>query len=353
MSFSLTVTDFGMLDQTISASALIKQNIAQLTAETSSGYVANDFAGLGANAGVALDLSQQISAGTVLQGNVTSASNIQQAAQSALGQIESIASNFAGQATTLETNSGSAQTLAASAQDAMQQVAQLLDTKFGDAYVFGGQDSDTPPVPDPADIASSAFAQAIQQTVSGLVTNGAAATSAATLAIASPGGMSPFAPSLDHGGAQSEVDLGDGVRVALAPLANANSNATSAGAGATSTGSYTRDILLGLASLASLGSANTSDASFLPFVQGIVTTMQGAVTAINTDIGALGDRQDQVSSAGTELGNVATALQTQLSSVQEPDLAQVTAQLSAAQTQLQASYQIIAGLSQLSLAKYI
>jgi hypothetical protein len=48
-----------------------------------------------------------------------------------------------------------------------------------------------------------------------------------------------------------------------------------------------------------------------------------------------------------------TSLQTQLSGLQNADLAHVPAQLSAAQRQLQASYHVIARLSQLSLAKYV
>jgi flagellar hook-associated protein 3 FlgL len=353
MSLTIGSTDFGTLDQAISATSLVKQTIAELTAESSSGYLSDTYAGLQGGAMPALALSDQIATSTALQANTDSAANIQQVAQTALGQIESIASNFATQATSLETTPQSAPTVAASAQDALQQVAQLLDTKVGDAYVFAGQDSATPPIPDPASITQSAFYTAIQNAVSGLSANGAAATSAAALTIAAPGGTSPFAASLEAGGAQSEVDLGNGMRVALAPLGNANSNAASQGVGVTSTGSYTRDLLLGLATLGSLGSVNTSDANFLPFMQSTVATLQGAVSAANTDIGALGDRQDQVSSAKTELSDVSTALQTQLSNVQEADLAQVAAKLSAAQTQLQASYQVIAGLSQLSLAKYI
>ena len=355
MSLFSTATDFGTLDQAINATSLIKQTDAQLTAETSSGYFATDYAGLGQGAGTALNLADEIAGNTVLESNADAAANIQTVAQTALGQIESIASNFASQATSLETDTGSVQTVAASAQDALQQVAQLLDTKVGDVYVFAGQDSANAPVPDPARITQSGFYSAIQTAISGLVANGAASTSAATLAISgsTAPGTSPFSATLETGPGQAEVDLGNGDRVALAPLANANSNATSTGIGATSTGSYTRDLLMGLAALGSLGIANTGDASFLPFVQSTVTTLQGAVTAINTDIGALGDRQDQVGSAKTEIGSVSTALQTLLSSVQQPDLAQVAAQLSAAQTQLQASYQVIAGLSQLSLAKYI
>ncbi len=353
MSLTLSSTDFGNLDQAIAATSLIKQNVANLTAETASGYTSSDYARLGAAAGPALDLSDDIAANTALAGNADAAANIQSVAQTALGEIESIASKFASQATTLETTPQSAGTIAASAQDALQQVAQLLNTKVGNIYVFAGQDSATAPVPNPAAINQSNFATAIQTAIGNLTNNGATATIAATLAIASPGGTSPFSPSLEASGAQSTVDLGNGARVSLAPLANTNSNATSPGAGATSTGSYTRDVLLGLATLASLGHANTSDASFLPLVQSTVATLQGAVSAANTDIGALGDRQDQVSSAKTELSNVSIALQTQLSSLQGADLAQVAAQLSAAQTQLQASYQVIAGLSQLSLSKYI
>jgi flagellar hook-associated protein 3 FlgL len=353
MSLSLNATDFGTLDQAITASSLIKQNIAQLTAETSSGFLASDYAGLGDAAGTALDLAAEIAGNKTLQDNADAANTIQTVAQTALNQIVSIANNFAGQATTLETTPASAGTVAASAQDALQQVGELLDTKVGDVYVFAGQDSADPPVPDPANLSQSAFAQAIQTAIAGLTTNGATATIASTLAIAAPGGTSPFSATLDASGVQSEVDLGDGARVALAPLANTNSNATSTGAGVSSTGSYTRDLLMGLATLASLGQVDTSDPNYLQLVQSTVTTLQGASTAASTDIGALGDRQDQVTSAKTDISGVTVALQTQLSSAQGADLAQVAAQLSAAQTQLQASYQVIAGLSQLSLAKYL
>jgi flagellar hook-associated protein 3 FlgL len=353
MSFSISATDFGTLDQAINATQQIKQQVNTLTAQTSSGYISSDYAGLGQNASVSLDLSAEIATNNGLAANANSASSIQQVAQTAMGQIESIASNFAAQATTLETIPSSAATVATSANGALQQVAQLLDTKVGDIYVFGGEDSRTPPIPDPNNITGSAFYTAIQGAMAGLATNGATATSAATLAIAAPGGTSPFAPSLEAAGVQSQVDLGGGTRVALAPLANANSNATSAGVGTTSTGSYTRDLMLGLATLGSLGSANASDPNFLTLVQSTVTTLQGAVSAANTDIGALGSRQTQVTSAQTELANTTTALTTQIGNVQDADMAQVAAQLAAAQNQLQASYQVISALSQLSLSKFL
>jgi flagellar hook-associated protein 3 FlgL len=354
MSTTLSsVTDFGTLNQIVDATASIKQNIDQLTTETSSGYLATSYAGLGNVAAPALDLSEQIAANTQLQTNTQTASTIQQAAQSALGQIESVASSFSTQANQLQTLPGSAPTVAAAAQDALQQVARLLDTQVGGIYIFAGQDSGTAPIPNPNDITQSAFGTAIQNAVAGLTTNGAAATTAATLAIASPGGTTPFSATLEAAGAQSEVDVGNGVRVALAPLANANSNAQSTGAGSTSTGSYTRDILMSLASLSGITTAQAESSAFPAFIQSTVTTLNGAVSAINTDIGALGDRQDQITTAQTDLSDTNTTLQTQLSNLQNADLTTVAAQLSQAQTQLQASYQILSSLGTLTLARFL
>jgi flagellar hook-associated protein 3 FlgL len=353
MSDSLSATGFGALNQIVTSTNTVKQTIAQLTAETASGYVSTDYAGLGQGAAIVLDLGPQLAAAAQVQSNATQAGAIQSAAQTALGQIESIASNFANQADSLVGTNGAVQTVAASAQDALVQVANLLDTQVGGVYVFAGQDSGNPPVPDPQNINASAFAAAIQTAVAGLATNGQPAVSAATLAIASPGGTSPFSAGLQAGAGQAQVDLGGGTFLPLAPLADANSDAASAGVGTTSTGSYTRDILRGLATLGALTSAQTSAAGFVPLVQDTVTSLNGAVAAINTDIGALGDRQDQVTAAQTEAGDTGTALKTQVSSVQDADLAQVAVQLSDAQTQLQASYQLISNLSTLSLAKFL
>jgi flagellar hook-associated protein 3 FlgL len=102
-----------------------------------------------------------------------------------------------------------------------------------------------------------------------------------------------------------------------------------------------------------LTDAQASDPNFVPLLQDTITSLNGAVSAINSDIGALGDRQNQVTSAQTEAGDTVTALTTQISHVQDADLTQVAVQLSSAQTQLQASYQLIANLSALSLAKFL
>jgi len=347
-------TDVGTLAAVLGNMQQTQQTISALTAETSSGYISSDYAGLGTGAATALDLNGQLAVNTTLQANASAAGNIQQVAQTALGQIQTLVSNISGELLSPSTsNATGLASLAATARGALSQIASLLDSKVGNVYIFAGQDSANPPVPDPDSVTNSAFYTAIQAAVSSLPTAGAAAVQAQTLAIAGPGATSPFSATLEASNQPATVDLGDGARVQVGMLADRNTDAVSAGAGTTSTGSYMRDILMGLATLGSLGSADYSQSYTQSALSNIQTTLTKADTALNEDIGGLGVRQDTITSAATELSGVATALTTQLGAVQDSDAATVATQLAQAQTQLQSSYSIVAALGKLTLSTYL
>jgi flagellin-like hook-associated protein FlgL len=347
------VTDVSTFSQVVSESSLAKAEIARLSAETSSGLVSQTYSGLGQGGPSALDLSQQVAAAGAVAANADNAANVMQVSQTALGQIASIASSFAAQLTSLGSGTASVGVVSASAQDALRQVATLLNTEVGGRYVFAGQDSANPPVPDPDQVTSSAFFTAIQAAVGNLGASGAATVAAQTLAIASPGGVSPFSPTLTAATRPAEVDLGQGQREQVGLLADRNSDAVSTGAGTTSTGSWMRDLMRGLATIGSLSGSQATDPQFLPLVQDTITSVQGAIVAMNTDIGVLGTRQDTVTQAKTLAGSVGDALKAQLSSLTDADVTEVATELSAAQTRLQASYQIIGSLQNLSLVKFL
>ena len=55
----------------------------------------------------------------------------------------------------------------------------------------------------------------------------------------------------------------------------------------------------------------------------------------------------------TELADTQTTLTAQVSGVEDVDMAAALTQVTQLQTQLQASYQLIAGVKDLTLAKYI
>jgi flagellar hook-associated protein 3 FlgL len=133
----------------------------------------------------------------------------------------------------------------------------------------------------------------------------------------------------------------------------ANSNADAPSTGSVTTGSYTRDILWALATLGSLSSSQLSDSGFQTLVSDVRTGLGNAITALNQDAGVMGNRQTAMQASSTQLSDAATAMQTQLSSAEDVDTATAMTKLSTVQTQLQASYQMIAAEQGLSLVKYL
>jgi len=196
----------------------------------------------------------------------------------------------------------------------------------------------------------------IAAAVGGLAGSGAAATASATLAVASSNaaGTSPFSAYLSQPAtalARPTVEIGTGQREPIGLLASANADVTSTGT--STTGSYMRDLMRALATIGSLSSLQVGAAGFGALVQDTQASLGNAITAMNTDAGVLGDRQTALTQTQTTLAGVTTALQGQLSNAQDVDTAKTLTALSQTQTQLQASYQLIAQMKGLTLVAYI
>jgi flagellar hook-associated protein 3 FlgL len=134
-------------------------------------------------------------------------------------------------------------------------------------------------------------------------------------------------------------------------LASANSAVQSTGT--STTGSYMRDLMRSLATLGSLSSSQINDPNFAALVQDTRTSLNGAITAMATDVGVMGDRQSGLTTTQTQLSDTATALTGQVSNVQDVDMAKTLSDLAQTNTQLQASYQLLATENGLSLAKFL
>ncbi len=359
MSATIMGAGSPVLAQLLADAGATRTQLNTLTQQVASGYVSPQVAGLGAGTATALSLTPALSANSTYQANIAAAAGPMGVAQTALSEISSIASNFYAQTNNLNgLDAGSVDSIAASARDALAQVANLLDSKDGNTYVFAGQDSTNPPVPNPDSIGSSGFATAIATALAGLGSNGAAATIASTLATATSNsaGTSPFSAAL-NAAASSGTDLrtltetGTATYVPCGIVANANADIASPGA--STTGSYTRDVLRALATLGSLSSSQLADSGFSTLVGDVRTSLGDAITALNQDAGVMGDRQTAMQATSTQLSDAATALQTQLAAAEDVDAAATMTKLSTVQTQLQASYQMIAAQQGLSLVKYL
>ena len=305
MSSTIGGTDagYGMLGTLIANSTAVHQQLDTLTEQVSTGLVSQTYAGLGSGAGVSLNLNPQLNALQTAQTNINQATGSMQVTQTAMTQIQQIAATFVADMPNLNgVSSQEVDSVAANAQQALTQVANLLDTQDGDNYVFGGQDSRNPPVPSPDDILSSGFYTQINAAVSALSANGAAATTAATLSIA---GLMPQArrrfppicrrrrpPLAPRSWRPAKVGT---VQTGL--LASANSVAVSAGT--STTGSYMRDLMRALATIGSMSSSQANDPGFGALVQDTTTSLNGVVSAMATDVGVLGNTQSNLTSIQT------------------------------------------------------
>jgi flagellar hook-associated protein 3 FlgL len=353
-------TIYGGVDATLLRdSSAVRQQLDTLVQQAASGYQADTYAGLGGNAATALALGPQIATAQGWQNDINAATAQMQVAQTALSQISSIASTFYADTNNLNgLDPSQVDSTASDAQSALQQVAGLLDSTDGNLYVFGGQDSTNPPVPDPGNILSSGFVAQIGSAVAGLATTGGVGVIAQTLAIASSNaaGTSPFSAAMSQPAATLQaqrptVATGAGQQVPFAIPASANGFIASTGT--STTGSYTRDILRALATLGSLSSTQVNDAGFAAVVQDVHTSLGDAITALNQDAGALGNTQSTLATEQTTLGSTVTALQSQLSGAQDANMTTTLSSLTQTQTRLQASYQLLSGEQYYSLARFL
>ena len=242
-------------------------------------------------------------------------------------------------------------TVAATAQSDLAQVANLLNSTNGTTYVFAGTDSSNPPVPDPDNITSSGFYTQIASAVANLSTAGAAATTSATLAIASSNaaGTTPFSATI---GSAPVIQTESGETQQVRLLANSNAYVTSTGAVDDRFIHAGPDVCAGDRGIADQLAAGRPQ-NLTGLIQNTTSTLQGAISAMAQDAGVLGKTQSMLNDESTTLSNTQTAMSTQLSSVQDVDMAQTLSNITLVQTQLQASYQLLANASSLSLAKFL
>lgn len=314
-------SDAALLSRLSDHSGVVRRQLDVATTQASTGRIAESYGGLGAGAKTTLDLRPQVTHAQAWQANIDGAGGRLDVAQSALRSIATVASEFYAKSGAINgLTAGEGASIAASARVALEQVSQLLNSKFGDTYVFAGQDTGNAPIPDTSP-----------------------ATVAAAL-LASDTAVPPFSSTL--GTVPAAIEVGEGQRVQVGLLANRNTLTASA---APTTGSYMRDILRALATL-----TTATDGPGLPALAADTRTRLGsAIGALSIETGALGDVQSSLEARRTQLGETVLALNRQVAGVEDADLAETLSRVSLLQTQLQASYRLIAGAKELSLARYL
>lgn len=340
--------------------AVLRARLETLTQQTTTGLRSRSLGDLGTDqlpaVNVKAELQRLDAYGTAIDA-VTAKNGT---TVSVLKQLGDIASSFADSvAIKLDPNDPAGITQAATqARQALKQAALLLNSQQNGEYLFGGTDLANPPVPNADSIDTSAFANGIAAAVGSLGIAGAAATAASTKGIAQSdaAGVTPFSAFLsDPTQGLTElpraVPTADGQTIAYGISANRNAIATSTGE---TTGSWARDLLRGLASLAALTPASASSAQdFRDFATVIRNGLRSARDAIADEGGALGQTTGRLKAIRSTQADAQTALTKQLSGLQDVDVAATITKLQGTQTALQASYSAISQLGALSLVQFL
>jgi len=137
----------------------IESTLDNLSNQISSGKKSTDFAGISTVSQLSLQLTN---AQTTTQGyltNISNAGTVIAPVQSILQQVTDIANQLRNDALnassdTLPVTQGNG-ALQAEAQDALNQISALLNTKVGNAFLFGGRVTSAPPMPNFGSIANA------------------------------------------------------------------------------------------------------------------------------------------------------------------------------------------------------
>lgn len=349
-----------MLGRLDADAAVLRARMQALTRQVTSGLRTDAPGDLAPQMPRALDLRAEIGRRDIYGSAIGLALSRSEAAQQALGRLGEIAREFGSDvAMKLDPNDPEALGFAATrAREAMVEVGQLLNTKHGEEYLFGGTDFANPPVPDPDGLPVSGLASQIAAAIGTLGPGNAATVAAATLAVAQDdsAGTTPFSafvsdPARGLGEPRRSVPSADGTATEVGLFANRNAAATSTGE---TTGGWARDLLRGLASIAALGPAQTtSQEDFRALAETIRGGLQSAGRALADEQGALGLTEQRLEGARTRHTEMRDSLQGQLAGIEEIDLAATLTRLQSTRTMLEASYNAIGALGALSLTSFL
>ena len=352
----MSIGPIGRMD---AGAAMLRARIELLTRQVSDGRKGPGYGDIAPEARRAVDLRAEMARRETWQGTVSRTLARTEVTQQALGRIAEVATQFYQEAIRLDGTSGvRISAVAAQARAALEEVAGLLNERHAGEYLFGGSDSANPPIPNPAGIATGGMAAAIAAAVAGLTAGNAAAVSAATLAAAQSdaAGVTPFSAFLSDPAQglvepRRSVPADEGERVAYGLFANRNAAATSEG---DTTGSWARDVLRGLATLAAIDPAQAAlGTGFTDLMATVREGLRSAVDAIGEERGALGAVEQRLETTSRRHAEVSVALAGQLAGIEEVDMAATISALQATQTQLEASYRAISLASSLTLTRFL
>lgn len=385
------LSTIGQSDFIVSQMDKIQKQYQQVQAQLASGQTTDNFGDLGAQASVDITLRNQLDTVNDYKKVVVQLQTRTATMDQAMTSINTLAQSVQNVALASPQPDPTRSNVQTAARDALQQIVQELGVSVDGRFLFSGTSTNVNPV-----ISSGTLQTNTQSFMNAALAVGQ--SMGQSLAIPTLPAIqlivSQYVPPADVGSVSAAISsaLNQDQDPANAGQLLAGTNATSdAVKGAmsayftnqTSTDYYQgsnafpptsidvgitlnysitaqdpafQSILQGLTSLANLPlptSGNISSTDYDKTAAAAAHTIAQGVAQLQSLIQQNGDRQQVLNQEATTQDQTLTFLQKQVDGIEAANLPDLSARLSVLQTQMQASYKVMAGLAQLSLVDYL
>ncbi len=267
--------------------------------------------------------------------------------QSTLNSIDELAANFLSILSGARGAAQGQQLVSVAARAALESLASLINTSFDGQYIFGGINSDMPPLFGYSGGSPEAAVDTAFQTAFGI-----ASSDPAVLEITAPemeaflaGGFSDLFVAAEWSANWSSASatnhmqrLGNGQQIDVSSSAN---------------NSFVRKLARALSMMTSLGQGNLSQGAFEKTADAAISLLSESKLGIGGEQSRIGIAQQTLAMSLQDAGRMKFATAEAIGAMESVDPYEAAAHVNALMTQLESSYAITGRISRMSLLNYI
>jgi flagellar hook-associated protein 3 FlgL len=327
-----------------------QSQLAIADTESSTGQYADLGLQLGEQSGYELSLKNQNNLLQTLTNSNSIVSTNLSTTQTALTAIASGAQSALQDLTESSSEAGTAATMQQLGVSSLQSLISTTNTTSNGQYVFGGINSDVPPMADyfssPTSAAQSAIGQAFTTAFGVSPTDSAASTISASdmqnfLTTNFAGLFQGSSWTSDWSSASSVNTSGD---IAPGQTIDTSTNANQPGF---------QQLAEAYAMLGEFSGSSLSQSAQQAVTTTASSLISSALTSLTQTQAVVGTAQSQITDANNSMSSQMTILQTQIGNLDNVNSYQVATEVNSLTTQIQTAYELTAQLQQLSLSKYL
>ncbi|WP_158808105.1 flagellar hook-associated family protein [Beijerinckia sp. L45] len=323
-----------------------ENSLATAQTEVGTGVYADLGLQLGGQTSTAISLSQQSASLSSLTGSNATASARLSSTDAGLTTIMAAAQSLSN--TLVGNGLGGAITPSSvtEAQTALQSLFGTLNTSVAGQYIFGGTNTQTPPMTD-IDTTTATVDTALSSDLAGINSDPSQITGDQMQAyLAST--TSQFAQLFQSSGTWSTLSAASDTPL-TSEISVSQSTTTSVSANQTGV----QDIAQAYSMIAGLGSQSLNADASQAVINAATQLLSVGMASLTTVQANVGDTQDSITAANTQMAAQQTILTNNVNNLEQVDTFTLSTKVTALQTQLQDAYSLTNQLKSLSLVNYL